>query len=125
MNHVTLYHNPRCSKSRETLELIRAAGIEPRVVEYLDAPPTRTELENLLAALGLPVSSLMRTGDPLYAELGLDAPECGDGERLAALAANPALFNRPVAVSALGARVCRPPETVREILPATARPSVP
>lgn len=118
MNDITLYHNPRCSKSRETLELIRAAGIEPCIVEYLDAPPTRAELETLLRLLALPAEGLMRTGDTLYAELGLDRAGCGDTERLAALAANPALFNRPVAVSALGARVCRPPETVLQILPA-------
>lgn len=117
MSGITLYHNPRCSKSRETLSLIRAAGIEPRVVEYLDAPLSRGELEALLALLALPASGLMRTGDALYAELGLDAADCTDAERLAALAAHPALFNRPVAVSALGARVCRPPETVLEILP--------
>ena len=121
MNDLTLYHNPRCSKSRETLALIRAAGIEPRLVEYLDTPPARTELEALLAALALPASGLMRTGDALYAELGLDAPACSDVERLAALAAYPVLLNRPVAAGPLGARVCRPPETVLEILPPAAR----
>lgn len=117
MSDIVLYHNPRCSKSRETLALIRAAGIEPRVVEYLDTPPARAELEALLAVLALPASGLMRTGDALYAELGLDAPACTDAERLAALAAHPVLLNRPVAVGPLGARVCRPPETVLEILP--------
>ena len=124
MSDITLYHNPRCSKSRETLALIRAAGIEPRVIEYLDTPLSYAELESLLTALALPVNALMRTGDALYAELGLDAPACTDAERLAALAAHPALFNRPVVVGPWGARVCRPPETVLEILPPGTRPAV-
>lgn len=123
MSDITLYHNPRCSKSRDTLALIRAAGIDPRVVEYLDTPLSYAELESLLTALALPVNALMRTGDALYAELGLDAPACTDAERLAALAAHPALFNRPVVVGPWGARVCRPPETVLEILPPETRPT--
>ncbi len=114
---IILYHNPHCSKSRETLSIIRAADIEPRIISYLDQPPTREALLELLALLRIPVSGLMRTGDVLYAELGLDDPDCDDAQRLETLIANPALFNRPVAVSALGARVCRPPETVLEILP--------
>jgi arsenate reductase len=117
MTHITLYHNPACSKSRDTLALIRAAGIEPRIVEYLDAPLSRTELETLRGALGLPVSGLMRTGDALYAGLALDAADCSDEKRLDALLANPPLFNRPIVLSPLGARVCRPPEAVLEILP--------
>lgn len=123
MSDITLYHNPRCSKSRDTLALIRAAGIDPRVVEYLETPLSYAELESLLTALALPVNALMRTGDALYAELGLDAPACTDAERLAALAAHPALFNRPVVVGPWGARVCRPPETVLEILPPETRPT--
>lgn len=115
--NVILYHNPRCSKSRETLTLIRTAGIEPRIVEYLDAPLSHAELESLLGALQLPVSGLMRTGDALYAELALDASDCTDEKRLDALQAHPLLFNRPVAVSERGACVCRPPELVLEILP--------
>lgn len=114
---ITLYHNPHCSKSRATLALIRAAGIEPRIVEYLDAPLSRTELASLLGALQLPVSGLMRTGDALYAELALDSSDCSDEKRLDALQAHPLLFNRPVAVGPLGARICRPPELVLEILP--------
>ncbi|HWR95740.1 MAG TPA: arsenate reductase (glutaredoxin) [Arenimonas sp.] len=117
METITLYHNPRCSKSRETLALIRTAGIEPCIVEYLDAPLSHVELESLLSALQLPVSGLMRTGDALYAELALDASDCTDEMRLDALQAHPLLFNRPVAVGPLGARICRPPEMVLEILP--------
>lgn len=119
---VTLYHNPACSKSRETLALIRAAGIEPCIVEYLDTPLSRAELVSLSSALGLPVSGLMRTGDALYAGLALDAPDCSDEMRLDALLANPPLFNRPVVLGPLGARVCRPPEAVLEILPAIDTP---
>ena len=122
MTHITLYHNPACSKSRDTLALIRAAGIEPRIVEYLDAPLSRAELVSLLGALGLPVSDLMRTGDALYAGLALDTSGCTDEKRLDALLAHPILFNRPVVHTPLGARVCRPPEAVLEILPAIDTP---
>jgi len=117
MEPVTLYHHPGCSKSRDTLAFIRAAGIEPRIVDFLAAPLSRQELESLCKHLGLPVTGLMRTGDALYAELGLDSADCTDGQRLDALQKHPLLFNRPVAVSGLGARICRPPETVLDILP--------
>ncbi|MEY2867297.1 MAG: Arsenate reductase, partial [Pseudomonadota bacterium] len=114
---ITLYHNPACSKSRETLALIRAAGIEPVVIDYLQNPLSRHDLEALRAALGLSVVCLLRTGDARYAQLGLDAPDCSDETRIQALLAEPSLFNRPVAVSTRGARICRPPETVLDILP--------
>jgi arsenate reductase len=114
---VILYHNPRCSKSRETLALIRQAGIEPHIIDYLESPPTRSELQALAGRLQLPLSSLMRVNDALYAELALDASDCSDEMRLDALQTHPLLFNRPVAVGPLGARICRPPERVLEILP--------
>ena len=117
MESVTLYHHPACSKSRETLALIRAAGIEPHIVDYMATPLSRQELESMCEHLGLPVTGLMRTGDALYAELGLDSADCSDGQRLDALQKNPLLFNRPVAVSGRGACICRPPETVLQILP--------
>ena len=117
MESVTLYHHPACSKSRETLALIRAAGIEPHIVDYMATPLSRQELESLCSLLGIPVTGLMRTGDSLYTELGLDAADCTDGQRLDALQKNPLLFNRPVAVSGRGACICRPPKTVLEILP--------
>jgi arsenate reductase len=117
MGSVTLYHNPACSKSRDTLALIRAAGIEPKIIDYLQNPLSRHDLEALRAALGLPVVCLLRTGDARYAEMGLDAPDCSDEQRMQALVAESSLFNRPVAVSACGARICRPPETVLDILP--------
>ena len=117
MEPVTLYHNPACSKSRDTLALIRAAGIEPTVIDYLQNPLSRHDLEALRQALDLPALCLLRTGDARYTEMGLDAPDCSDEQRMQALVAEPSLFNRPVAVSARGARICRPPETVLEILP--------
>lgn len=118
MTDITLWHNPKCSKSREALALIRTAGFEPRIVEYLKTPPTREELAALVAA-GIPVRELLRSKEDCYTELGLDDPALTDDELLDALQANPALLNRPVARTPLGARVCRPPEVVREILPAT------
>ena len=117
MGSVTLYHNPACSKSRDTLALIRAAGIEPKIIDYLQNPLSRHDLEALRIALDLPAVCLLRTGDTRYAEMGLDAPDCSDEQRMQALVAEPSLFNRPVAVSTCGARICRPPETVLEILP--------
>jgi arsenate reductase len=117
MESVTLYHNPACSKSRDTLALIRAAGIEPTVIDYLQNPLSRNDLEALRRALDLPAACLLRTGDTRYTALGLDAPDCSDEQRMQALVAEPSLFNRPVVVSACGARICRPPETVLEILP--------
>lgn len=117
VHSLKLYHNPACSKSRETLALIRQAGIEPRIIDYLQSPLSRDELQALAERLQLPISGLMRVNDPLYDELGLADADCTDAQRLDALHAHPQLFNRPVAESALGARICRPPEVVLEILP--------
>lgn len=118
MADITLYHNPACSKSRETLALIRAAGIEPHIIDYLESPLSVSELQALADRLQMPVSGLMRVNDALYAELNLDALICTDAQRLDALHAHPQLFNRPIAESTLGVRICRPPETVLEILQA-------
>ena len=115
--HIVLYNNPDCSKSRETLAIIRAAGIEPRIIDYLKTPLPHSELQALADRLQLPLSGLMRINDDLYNELGLANAECTEAQRLDALFAHPILFNRPIAESALGARICRPPETVLEILP--------
>lgn len=114
---ITLYHNPDCSKSRETLRLIRAAGLEPEIRHYLDSPLTEAELLALQVKLKLPIAALMRTSDALYAELGLDAQDCSERMRLHALLQHPALLNRPIASNAEKACICRPPETVLEILP--------
>ncbi len=113
----TLYHNPLCSKSRATLALLQEAGVDVELIEYLRTPPTREALQALLQRGDLPVRALMREGDALYASLGLDDPSLSEAALLEALVAHPALFNRPVVVTARGVRVCRPPERVAEILP--------
>ena len=121
---VTLYHNPACGTSRNVLAMIRAAGIEPVVVEYLKAPPTRAELDVLAARLVVPVRDLLRVRGTPYAELGLDDPALTDGQILDAIAAHPVLLNRPVVMTDRAARPCRPKETLFEILP-QARPVTP
>lgn len=111
----TIYHNPRCSNSRGALELIRAAGIEPAVIDYLAHPPTKEELRELIRRSGLGVRDAIRAKEPVYAELGLDS--AGDEALLEAMVAHPALINRPFVVTQHGVRLCRPPGLVREILP--------
>ena len=119
---VTLYHNPRCSKSRETLALIRGAGVEPVVVEYLKTPPSRAELQELARRMGEPVRSLLRRNGTPYDELGLDNPSLTDAALLDAIEAHPILINRPIVATPKGVRLCRPPELVLDLLdpPATA-----
>lgn len=114
---VTIYHNPRCSTSRNTLALIREAGIEPRIVEYLKTPPSRAELADLIARMGVPVRTVLRAKEELAGELGLRDPAVGDDALLDAMAANPILIERPIVVTGKGVRLGRPPEAVREILP--------
>lgn len=115
---VTIYHNPNCGTSRNTLAMIRNAGIEPTVVEYLQHPLNRGELTRLIADAGLTVRDALRTKGTLYVELGLDKPELSDDELLDAMAANPALINRPFVVTPVGTKLCRPSELVLDILPA-------
>ncbi|PWR25506.1 arsenate reductase (glutaredoxin) [Zavarzinia aquatilis] len=111
---VTIYHNPKCSTSRTTLQLIRDAGVEPRVVEYLKTPPSRAELAALAATRGLSVRDLLRTKEPLAKEMALaTAP---DEAILDAIAAHPILLNRPIVTSGKGGRATRPPETVKDLL---------
>src|SRR5436190_15090901 len=112
----TIYHNPRCSTSRNTLELLREAGIEPKVVEYLKAPPSKTKLKALIKAAGIPVREAMRKKEPLYAELGLSDPKLSDGDLLDAMIANPILIERPIVETKKGVRLCRPVDSVKEIL---------
>ena len=114
---VTLYHNRACGTSRNVLAMIRAAGIEPVVVEYLRTPPTRAELAVLAVRLVVPVRDLLRQRGTPYAELGLDDPALTDGEILDAIAAHPILLNRPVVMTDQAARPCRPVGTLLEILP--------
>jgi arsenate reductase len=117
---VTIYHNPNCGTSRNALAAIRGAGIEPAVVEYLKAPPTRDELKSLIARMGIGVRDVLRSKEPIYAELRLDRAELTDDELIDAMMAHPILMNRPIVVTPLGVKLCRPSEAVLEILPAGA-----
>ena len=114
---ITIYHNPNCGTSRKVLGRLRELGHEPQVVEYLKTPPSRAQMQALLAAMGMkPRDILRRKGTP-YEELGLDNETLTDDQLLDALAAHPILMERPVVVTPKGARVCRPAETLDEILP--------
>ncbi len=121
MSCVTIFHNPRCGTSRNTLALIRNAGIEPTVVAYLDTPPTREQLTQLVSASGLPAREVLRSKESLCAELGLNDPARTDAELIEAMVAHPVLINRPIVVTELGTRLCRPSELVLDILPAPQR----
>ncbi len=114
---VTIYHNPKCGTSRNTLALIRNAGIEPEVIEYLKTPPSRATLVELIGRMGVPVRAVLREKGTPYHELGLDNPALSDDEIIDAMMAHPILINRPIVVTAKGVRLCRPSETVAEILP--------
>jgi arsenate reductase len=118
---VIIYHNPDCGTSRNVLGLIRNAGIEPHVVEYLKTPPSRALLKQLIARMGVPVRSLLREKGTPYAELGLGSPDLTDDELVDAMMAHPILINRPIVVSPLGVKLCRPSEAVLDILPPTQR----
>jgi arsenate reductase len=115
---VVIYHNPACGTSRNTLAMIRNAGIEPHVIEYLKMPPSRQMLGELVARMGISVRDLMREKGTPYAELGLDDPALGDEQLLDAMMEHPILVNRPIVVSPLGVRLCRPSEAVLDLLPA-------
>ncbi|WP_114973594.1 arsenate reductase (glutaredoxin) [Rhodoferax ferrireducens] len=117
MTDITIFHNPKCGTSRNTLALIRNSGVEPRVIPYLQTPPTRTELVALIGALGTPVREVMRAKEAVYQELDLDNPKWTDDELVDAMLAHPILINRPIVVTPLGARLCRPSEAVLDILP--------
>lgn len=112
----TLFHNPRCSKSREALSLLRERGVEPHVVEYLKTPPTAAELEAILAKLGLEPRGLIRTKEAEYRELGLDAPALSRDELVRAMAEHPKLIERPIFVTEGKAVIGRPPDEVLKIL---------
>ena len=114
---VTIFHNPRCSKSRQTLALLEARGVKPKIVEYLKTPPDRETLVALLRKLGMPARELLRRAEPEYAELGLGAPDVSEDALLDALTAHPKLIERPIVVVGRRARIGRPPEAVLEILP--------
>ena len=116
MSDITIHHNPRCGTSRNTLALIRSSGAEPLVIEYLKTPPSRAQLIELIKAAGLGVRGIMRAKEALFAELGLGDPNTSDEALIDAMMAHPILINRPIVVTPLGTRLCRPPETVLEIL---------
>lgn len=118
VSEVVIYHNPGCGTSRNTLALIRNAGIEPVVIEYLREPPTRERLLELITAAGLTVRQVLRERGTPYTELGLADPSLTDAQLLDAMMAHPILINRPVVVTSRGVRLCRPSEVVLEILPA-------
>ncbi|WP_431468939.1 arsenate reductase (glutaredoxin) [Sphingosinithalassobacter sp. LHW66-3] len=114
---VIVYHNPECGTSRNVLAMIRNAGIEPHVVEYLKTPPSRALLENLIERAGLTPRELLRRKGTPYAELGLDDPALADAHLIAAMLEQPILINRPLVVSPLGVKLCRPSEEVLDLLP--------
>lgn len=118
---VTIYHNPDCGTSRNTLGLIRNAGIEPAVIEYLKHPPERAILVDLIERAGLSVRSAVREKGTRYQELGLDDPSITDEQLIDAMIAHPILINRPLVVTPAGVRLCRPSEVVLDILPAPQR----
>ena len=114
---ITIYHNPNCGTSRNVLALIRNSGVEPEVIEYLKHPPGRDKLVELVAQLGIPVREVLRQKGTLYEELQLDNPTLNDDALIDAMVAHPILMNRPIVVTPLGARLCRPSEAVLGLLP--------
>ena len=121
MSNITIYHNPDCGTSRNVLALIRNSGEEPLVIEYLKTPPDRQTLVGLIAAMGMPVRELLREKGSPYAELGLDAPTWTDDQLIDFMGQYPILINRPIVVTPLGTRLCRPSETVLDLLPQPQR----
>ncbi len=116
-SNATIYHNPQCSTSRQVLAMIREAGLAPTVVEYLKTPYTREQLQGLLAAMGMTASGLLRRKGDLYEQLEQAQPGRSDADWLDLMVRHPALVERPVVVTPLGTRLCRPKERVAEILP--------
>lgn len=121
MRSITIYHNPQCGTSRNTLEMIRNSGEEPEVILYLQTPPDRATLERLIAANGEGVRAILREKEALFTALGLGADSCTDAQRIEAMLAHPILINRPIVVTPLGTRLCRPSERVLDILPSPQR----
>ena len=116
MTDTVIYHNPKCGTSRNTLALIRNAGIEPQVIAYLETPPTRNQLVKLIADCGLPVREVLRSKGEVYDELKLDDPKWTDDELIDFMVAHPILINRPIVVTPKGTKLCRPSELVLDIL---------
>ena len=117
MSDITIFHNPACGTSRNVLALIRNSGVEPIIVNYLETPPGRDRLVELVTAMGIPVRELLRRKGTPYDELKLDDPAWTDEQLIDFMVAHPILMNRPIVVTPLGTRLCRPSETVLDILP--------
>ena len=117
MSNITIYHNPACGTSRNTLEMIRNSGTEPTIIHYLETPPSHDELVKLIADMGMTVRALLRKNVETYEQLGLADNKFTDEQLLGFMLAHPILINRPVVVSPLGTRLCRPSEVVLDILP--------
>lgn len=118
---IVIYHNPQCGTSRNTLAMIRNAGIEPHVIEYLKSPPSRALLESLIERADITPRDLLREKGTPYADLGLDNPDLTDAQLIDAMMAHPILINRPLVVSSIGVKLCRPSETVLDLIPAGQR----
>ncbi|WP_439836723.1 glutaredoxin-dependent arsenate reductase [Aeromonas caviae] len=116
-SRITIYHNPACGTSRNTLALVRNSGVEPTVIHYLETPPGRETLVELIAAMGMPVRDLLRKNVPPYEALGLAEGSLSDDELIDAMLVHPILINRPIVVTPLGTKLCRPSEVVLDILP--------
>jgi arsenate reductase (glutaredoxin) len=121
MTDIVIYHNPKCGTSRNALAMIRNAGIEPHVVEYLKTPPSRALLESLIERAGISPRTLLREKGTPYADLGLDNPDLTDTQLVDAMMEHPILINRPLVVSPLGVKLCRPSEEVLDLIPAQQR----
>ncbi|NQN67938.1 arsenate reductase (glutaredoxin) [Streptococcus suis] len=117
MDKVTIYHNPECGTSRNTLALIRHVGIEPEVILYLETPPTKGKLVELLTEMRLPAKELLRTNVPPYENMGIDWDKADEDDILSAMVTEPILINRPIVVSSNGVKLCRPSEVVLDLLP--------
>lgn len=117
MSQISIFHNPRCSKSRGALELLEERGIQPEIIRYLESPPSAAELKTLLGKLGIGARQLLRTGEDEYKELDLANPALGDDQLIAAMASHPKLIERPIVIVGDKAVIGRPPEKVLEILP--------
>ncbi len=114
-----IYHNPKCGTSRNTLALIENAGIQPEVIEYLKTPPSKQELKELIVNMGMPIRDVIRAKEPLYLDLKLDNMALSDDALLDTMVENPILINRPIVVTDLGVKLCRPSELVLDILTAS------
>jgi len=113
---ITIYHNPKCGTSRNTLEMIRKSGVEPKIIEYLKTPPSRGELAGLIKRMGIPVREVLRQKGTPYDELGLGEDKWSDDELIDFMMEHPILINRPIVVSEKGVRLCRPSEKVMDLL---------